>query len=127
VNIGKLFWRCQTCLDPKSKKPGMLLGLDSELEHETGKRRIEELQEEASSKRIKPEEHNIVASGVGLNWSALINDVRDGARDHGAILERLDSLLMLYRAINQRLEALERRGARASASEGVVPDPAQGV
>lgn len=84
VNINKLWWKCPSCIDPKNKKPGALLGLDSELE-ESGKRRIEEMQDEAEGgvqprkaarKEIEVPAGAIVASGRGLDWAALFEDVR---------------------------------------------------
>jgi hypothetical protein len=97
VNINKLWWKCPNCIDQKSKKPGKLIALDSELE-ESGKRRAEELQEgddttqpavraKSARKDVQVPAGAIVASGRGLDFAALIDDVR-AIR---AIVERLEA------------------------------------
>lgn len=131
VNINKLWWKCPQCIDPKNKKPGALLGLDSELE-ESGKRRIEEMQDEveqprkAARKEIEVPAGAIVASGRGLDWAALFENVtaiRAELAETRRLLAETRELVTAEREQHDRADkGGDRQGEQHAGGEGGVPD-----
>lgn len=127
VNINKLWWKCAICVDPKQKKPGLLLGLDSELEA-SGKRRIEEMQDEAEGgapqrkaarKEVEVPAGAIVASGRGLDWAALFENVRDIRAELAEVRE----LLTAERKQHDRADkGTDRQGEQRAGGDDRVSD-----
>jgi hypothetical protein len=111
ANEGRLFWRCANCVG-RDGKPGRILGLDCELEP-SGKRLIEERNEEVEKERravkarVVDASGSVVAQGRGVDWTALE--------------EKITFIFNVSKRIEARYDARDAKDPR-----GAPVDPAPG-
>jgi len=116
VNEGRLFWRCVTCTG-RDGKPGRLLGLDAELEP-SGKRLIDEKNEEAEKEknakksRVVDASGSVVAQGRGVDWTALEEKIVSIYNRLAPLEEKLSHVHAVSRRIEARYDATEPHRAR---------------